>query len=70
MGSPYTRFELLTLEQIEKEYGFISYTYPQDLEILFYKRTGIYRKHGTLYMANWRRREGYYNKILMHELVK
>lgn len=60
----FDKVQVGALRDIELLHGSIHYINAYDLEREFYARTGVYRESSSLYMANWRRRQGLYDSLL------
>ena len=63
-GRRYVKIEIIALADIELVFGSIHYVNNYDLEREFYERTGVWREGATLYMADQRRLEGKYDRLL------
>lgn len=57
----------MALIEIEAMLGPITYQNPATIEKLFWDATGVPRASGCLYMAMWRIKKGYYDRVLFFE---
>ncbi|MDY3131766.1 MAG: hypothetical protein SOW31_08565 [Treponema sp.] len=64
MGKSYTKKELLTIKEMILTNGHLTYQSTSALEEDYFKKTGVHRVSGALYMAAWRLERGYYDNIL------
>ena len=64
MSRKYSRYELEAIAEIAAVHGDLKYDNSFDLAGEFFKKTGVYRCTGALYMAYWRMKKGLYGAIL------
>lgn len=64
MKKLYSAEEIKALSAMIDENGHLTYQSTAELEEDYFKRTGVHRVSGALYMAVWRLERGYYDKML------